>query len=715
VKHHAITSIAALALLCAPPGCAEDDPPGGDDDTSAADADGDGFTEAEGDCDDTDPDVNYLAIEVCDGVDNDCDLQIDEPYDLDFDGATTCGADGLPDTGDEDCDDGNFSLNLLDEDGDGVSTCGGDCDDTSPTIHPGAIEACNGLDDNCDGAVPADDVDVDADGWLVCAGDCDDGDWSVRPGAPEVCNGVDDDCDAATDETADGDGDGFSVCDGDCDDTDPGLDAMDADGDGASTCDGDCDDTDLFLGPQAAELCDSVDNDCDGAIDEGCVTCSMRVPGDQPTLADAFSAAQDGEVICVEPGTYNECVDFLGVDAHLLAVAGPAVTTIDGSGQGSTVSIHRWEGPDTILEGFTITGGYDRISGGGVRVEFCDPTLSRLVVTGNAAGVVGGGILLNNSMATLVDIQVLDNELTGGDGGPINMDENMVEPGGGGIFAWRSGASLSRVTIVGNSAFGENGGGLRAAESSIVLEDIRVEDNEALTGAGAHFLLCSEILIDGASFTDNLAGDPVDHGAGGGLFVDGSVVRASHLVVAGNRSGNNGAGFDVRDESLLELTHAVIVGNQTGYNGGGLAINDADVVLESSVVAANTAAHHGGGLDVYWPERLQMVNTVVVANLAAVHGGGLSLDNYQNASFTHCDVWGNTPTDIDTQSNPAGADGNIEAPPEFLQAVTDDVFDLDLHLATWSSLVDAGDPTRTDPDGSPSDIGAFGGPYGSWP
>ena len=78
----------------------------------------------------------------------------------------------------------------------------GDCDDNNAAVNPGAAEACNGLDDNCDGIIPVDEQDNDGDGYRVCDGDCNDNDASIHPGATEVCNGIDDDCDGQIDEGA---------------------------------------------------------------------------------------------------------------------------------------------------------------------------------------------------------------------------------------------------------------------------------------------------------------------------------------------------------------------------------------------------------------------------------------------------------------------------------------------------------------------------------
>ena len=106
---------------------------------------------------------------------------------------------------DNDCS-GVIPLWDRDQDGDGWSECGGDCDDGEPTIHPGAAEVCNGLDDDCSGIVPPWEVDIDGDGWSECGGDCDDLDAGLHPFTMEICNAVDDDCDGQVDE--------WGVCDG---------------------------------------------------------------------------------------------------------------------------------------------------------------------------------------------------------------------------------------------------------------------------------------------------------------------------------------------------------------------------------------------------------------------------------------------------------------------------------------------------------------------
>ncbi len=145
------------------------------------------------DCDDTTPRVSPDVAEICDGLDNDCDLQIDEPdatnaptWHLDRDedgfgdpeepGITAC--EGAPDHADN----------------------GDDCDDTDPKVHPDADETWyDGLDQDCDGWS---DFDQDRDGHDSedhGGTDCEDTDSEVSPDAEEICNdGIDNDCDGTT-------------------------------------------------------------------------------------------------------------------------------------------------------------------------------------------------------------------------------------------------------------------------------------------------------------------------------------------------------------------------------------------------------------------------------------------------------------------------------------------------------------------------------------
>jgi hypothetical protein len=241
------------------------------------DADRDTFSTPR-DCNDGDAAINPDAAESCNGIDDDCDGEVDESdafnapiwyADVDGDGA------GDPAAEKKQCTEpaGHvFQAN--------------DCGPTDPAINPGGTERCNGMDDNCDGridesaAVDAVPWYADSDrdtygnpdevmkacakpnGYVDNAQDCDDSSAGVSPRARESCNGRDDDCDGTTDEGTwfrDSDGDGYGGAKVDCRPNSPTVANAQ-----------DCDDSRRAVAPGVQERCNRMDDDCDGTTDEGC-------------------------------------------------------------------------------------------------------------------------------------------------------------------------------------------------------------------------------------------------------------------------------------------------------------------------------------------------------------------------------------------------------------------------------------------------------------
>ncbi len=289
-----------------------------------------------GDCDDKDPGKNPNLTEQCkDNKDNNCNGKIDE--------AGCLGCQQLL----EDADGDGFGVT-------GKQLClgapsypytafvGGDCDDKNPNVKPGAAETCNDIDDNCDGSTdPAGSggcanryPDEDEDGYganvastCTCkpvgkvtatkAGDCNDALKAVNPGAVEVCNEIDDNCNSQVDEGVkltfykDNDGDGVgSVTSQQACKAPTGYTAES----------GDCNDFNKNIKPGATEICNDIDDDCDGQLDQGVATADIFTDVD----GDGFGSANAKAV--------KKCLYEGG-----LAPAGYATNKLDCDDSKSTV------------------------------------------------------------------------------------------------------------------------------------------------------------------------------------------------------------------------------------------------------------------------------------------------------------------------------------------------------------------------------------------
>jgi len=221
-------------------------------------------------------------------------------------------------------DDGTGDLCDGDIDGD-MDPNEDDCEPEDPEVHHGAVEQCNGVDDDCNQETDEEDAegcsdfypDLDEDGWgdgesrCLCeseapntatkTGDCDDDDASAYPSAPEFCNDKDDDCDTVTDEEDaedctyffnDGDGDGYGTNDSRC--------LCEAEPPHHALVPGDCDDGDADISPEGDELCNGKDDDCNGQTDEG------FPDSDQDGIADCMDEDKDDDGV---PDAEDNCPD----------------------------------------------------------------------------------------------------------------------------------------------------------------------------------------------------------------------------------------------------------------------------------------------------------------------------------------------------------------------------------------------------------------------
>ena len=306
------------------------------------DADGDGYPASE-DCNDDDATISPSSAEICDSVDNNCDGEVDE---------------GVTDTfyADADTDgfgDADASVDACDAPS-GYVDVPNDCDDADANTYPGASERCDERDNDCDGEVDEDvlstwyaDADGDAygdldaaieecdppGGYVDNADDCDDLDDSAYPDAEEVCDEADNDCDGDVDEDVtttfyqDIDGDSYGVAD-------VTAEAC-AQPTGYAARSGDCDDAEAAVSPAATELCDGIDNDCDGTVDEDDAADAETFYADDD--GDGYGDAADTTAACAAPsGTVSDDTDCDDSDSAINPGAAEVCDEADNDCDGDT-------------------------------------------------------------------------------------------------------------------------------------------------------------------------------------------------------------------------------------------------------------------------------------------------------------------------------------------------------------------------------------------
>jgi len=648
-----------------------------------------GYSSKAGDCNDRDAKVNPGAAEVCDGLDQNCngvtdELPVDAPTwyeDTDGDGQ------GNPVEAIESCAmPGGYVDNYK------------DCDDTDAAIFVGAPEVCDGIDNNCDDDIDTDPVDGvlvykdgDGDGYgltmagagtLVCTpgpgvatveGDCDDGKADINPGASEVCDGVDQDCNGAVDDNA----------------VDAPLWYTDKDGDthgdpateqasckpisGAVLLSDDCNDNDSAVFPLVAEICDGIDNDCSGTIDDNpldgfaayedrdadgfgdpnavvmgcnvpsgyshnsldCDDADGAVPGfvdpsgtiwGTGTLVDPQVSIQTvvdtgAACIVISAGTYQEDLDLTGYTGTIQSLNGSDYTTLEGLGDGPAIKIDRG---NVQIQGLTITGGgpgawsYSDMQDQGGETSTCIGVQESL----------GGGIWMADSTVGLTDVLLTNNNIL--EGTPDRPECNsIVESMGGAIYAESSSLTLREVLMIDNAA--RFGAAMALYDSTVTATRLRV------LGAKADY--DSDILVDGGKFSaDNV------------LLFGPSLIGLS------------------TQNSVTSLSQSMIAGYSTGWS------------------AEDSAS---------------VVNGIFLENDVAMGGEG-------SWSVNYCDSYNNAldwPATIGT--------GNMSLDPQLTDWTNDGDYSNDSYtLLTTSPLIDNGDPSLLDRNGSRSDIGAFGGASG---
>jgi len=195
------------------------------------------------------------------------------------------------------------------------------------------------------------------------------------------------------------------------------------------------------------------------------------VPADQPTIQAGIDAAGPGDYVIVSDDTYtgygNKNLDFGGKAITVQSKYGPGSCIIDSEGDGQGFYFHSSEGVDSVVSGFTITGG--NLHGGGIYCENSSPTITNCIITGNniSSGIGGGGVYCDNSSPVFTKCTISQNSavVSGGYGGGVyclnnaspsftncNITDNAALLLGGGFYCDNSPITVMNCTIARNMA-----------------------------------------------------------------------------------------------------------------------------------------------------------------------------------------------------------------------------------------------------------------------
>lgn len=472
---------------------------------SILDEDGDGFSPADGDCNDNNASIFPNAEEVCDGKDSNCDGILPE---------------------DEE-----------DIDSDGWAACDGDCDDYDADVYPNAPEICDDLDNDCDGYIP-DLEDLDGDGQTACDGDCDDNNPDRWWGNEEVCDYIDNSCSGVVDDL-DEDGDGHSACPsgGDCNDR--LATAYPVVFDSAAADGGDGSPSRPF-------------NNIDSAIqnlDTICRTVMVK-PG-----SHTVSAGWNGGLLRISGASrYADEVVLTpeGPDLAIFAIYSNSelvldgLTLFEGSGGGYGGAIYADQATVRILNSILLSNS-SGLSGGAIAVEdYSTLEIINSDLSYNDAGGGGGAIYTERSFVSISDSTLSHNNATQG----------------AGIESIQSFYTITNTTFSNNSASGEGGAiGLYSGSRLSMTRGDFIENQAAYSGGGIIIRDTNQpVVIRNGIFHSNAVGE-----SGGAIAVLGS---DSSTMIANNTFVDNVAieeGGDLYSSPETSSEGVWFWGNITAY------------------------------------------------------------------------------------------------------------------------------------------------------
>jgi hypothetical protein len=368
---------------------------------------------------------------------------------------------------------------------------------------------------------------------------------------------------------------------------------------------------------------------------------TLQVPQEYALIQQAVQAAGPGDTVLVDAGTYNEYIDFLGKSITVKSIHGPVLTIIDAMDSWCVATFVNGEGPDSVLEGFTLRnghgGGSPNYIGGGITCKYSSPTIRGNFIRNNFAGNFGslygdgGAVYLDGSSPLIEDNTIVLNEATYNCGG-IYMRDFSAPVIRNNVIAWNIGYVAGGIYCQYNSS--------PLIEDNVIHENIATNGCEGW-GAGIFCYYHSSPVIRNNVITGNLG-----HKPGAGIACrDWSDALIENNVIKGNISTRSGGGILVETQSTPVIRYNVIAENTCDKYGGGLYIDGCSPSVTGNMFIKNWSTGeyggYGGGMLLINGASPNITNNTFCGNIADRQGGAFcSLGAHATIRNTIC--WGNS-------------------------------------------------------------------------